>query len=219
MREAIDSKTVPHCLDDTCNGFVKPDIVFFGEQLPRDFFANRHLPSLADLVIVMGTSLSVHPFAALPQLCDEKTPRILINGERVGDFGTRADDVLLIQDCDSGVRELAHACGWAEELEALWKKTEREGKDRPVGESKKNRDEQLEAEIEQLTRDVEENLRLSQAQHAWLENHVDNKLARAGEDRLGSSKEGDSKTMASVAKTEQPDSSSGLGHVFPFANG
>lgn len=48
---------VPRC--PTCTGVVKPDIVFFGEELPRHFL--RYLVDfpLADLLIVMGTSLEV----------------------------------------------------------------------------------------------------------------------------------------------------------------
>ena len=47
-------------------GLVKPDIVFFGESLPERFFQymNRDF-SQADLLIVMGTSLTVQPFASL----------------------------------------------------------------------------------------------------------------------------------------------------------
>jgi NAD-dependent histone deacetylase SIR2 len=81
---------VPHCTVPQCNGLVKPDIVFFGEALPEAFFKNRHMfPAMADLVIVMGTSLSVHPFASLPQFASEGVPRVLINKEIVGDFGSQ----------------------------------------------------------------------------------------------------------------------------------
>jgi NAD-dependent SIR2 family protein deacetylase len=45
---------------------VKPDIVFFGESLPDRFWeaAESDIPA-ADLLIVMGTSLVVQPFASL----------------------------------------------------------------------------------------------------------------------------------------------------------
>lgn len=43
----------------TCAGIVKPDIVFFGESLPSDFFDGFSTIAHADLVIVMGTSLKV----------------------------------------------------------------------------------------------------------------------------------------------------------------
>ncbi|VDK21871.1 unnamed protein product, partial [Anisakis simplex] len=51
---------------DKCNGIVKPDIVFFGENLPKRFFkcAVSDFPK-CDLLIIMGTSLVVQPFAGL----------------------------------------------------------------------------------------------------------------------------------------------------------
>jgi NAD-dependent histone deacetylase SIR2 len=142
MRDAICNKWVPRCLDLSCNGLVKPEIVFFGEQLPAAFFENRSLPSQADLAIVMGTSLSVHPFASLPQFCEDGTPRLLINSEQVGEMGSRPDDVLMLEDCDTGVRKLAEACGWLEELEAVWAETERP-QESEAEKPKKSRDEIL----------------------------------------------------------------------------
>jgi NAD-dependent deacetylase sirtuin 2 len=45
---------------------VKPDIVFFGEQLPQRFYERMEADFPAcDLLLVMGTSLVVHPFASL----------------------------------------------------------------------------------------------------------------------------------------------------------
>ena len=54
------------CKCNVCGGLVKPDIVFFGESLPETFFSRveSDFPA-ADLLIVMGTSLVVHPFASL----------------------------------------------------------------------------------------------------------------------------------------------------------
>lgn len=48
---------VPKC--PTCTGVVKPDIVFFGEELPRHFLKYLTDFPLADLLIIMGTSLEV----------------------------------------------------------------------------------------------------------------------------------------------------------------
>jgi NAD-dependent deacetylase sirtuin 2 len=36
VKECVFAEKVPHC--DKCNGLVKPDIVFFGENLPQRFF-------------------------------------------------------------------------------------------------------------------------------------------------------------------------------------
>ncbi|KAF1828715.1 NAD-dependent deacetylase sirtuin-2 [Decorospora gaudefroyi] len=221
MHEAIREKHVPRCLDTACNGLVKPDIVFFGEQLPEAFLENTNVPSEADLVIVMGTSLSVHPFATLPQMCRDETPRLLINSEQVGDIGEWPDDVLLLGDCDNGVRKLARACGWLEELEHLWAQTARAEEPKEV--VKKSRDELLEDEVDKLTKEVEENLRLGKAQHEWLDNHVDHKIARKPEDdqsaatHLQPTSDPDSTIMAPAASSgaTKTDPGRGLAHVFP----
>ncbi|KAI9761666.1 MAG: hypothetical protein M4579_000900 [Chaenotheca gracillima] len=161
MKAAIDKKEVPHCLDKACDGLVKPEIVFFGEQLPQDFFLNRELPSVADLCIVMGTSLSVQPFASLPAFCGEGVPRLLINLERVGGLGSRSDDVLLLEDCDKGIRKLATALGWLDELEALWEETNpNKGKAEEQG-PPKDKNEKLEDEIEKLTGEVDQSLKIA----------------------------------------------------------
>ncbi|KAI1309681.1 DHS-like NAD/FAD-binding domain-containing protein [Xylaria venustula] len=120
MRKCVEAAYPPFCLHEGCNGLVKPDIVFFGEQLPNTFFANATVPQEADLVIVVGTSLMVHPFAGLPRLAGASVPRLLLNMELVGDFGTRADDVLCLGPCDDGIRKLADELGWRDELEKLW---------------------------------------------------------------------------------------------------
>eukprot|EP00966_Prymnesium_polylepis_P171630 3968264-Prymnesium_polylepis.1 len=59
------------------------DIVFFGEQLPERFFslASSDFPD-CDLLIVMGTSLKVQPFASLTSRVAPNVPRLLINREQ-----------------------------------------------------------------------------------------------------------------------------------------
>lgn len=127
---------VPRCRDARCGGLVKPSIVFFGEGLPRAFFDRRRedMPQ-ADLLVVIGSSLVVHPFAGLLHDVAPHVPRLLINRERVGEarrggggargfvFDGQAPgggrDVLYKGDADAGVRELARLCGWGDELEAL----------------------------------------------------------------------------------------------------
>ena len=88
-REWLDLKlkdrehTVPRC--DGCNGVVKPDIVFFGERLPNRFFsaALADLPK-CDLLIIMGTSLVVQPFASMVNQVPKDCPRLLINLTEAG---------------------------------------------------------------------------------------------------------------------------------------
>lgn len=50
--------TIPKC--PTCKGVIKPDIVFFGEELPQHFFMYLTDFPMADLLIIMGTSLEVN---------------------------------------------------------------------------------------------------------------------------------------------------------------
>lgn len=68
-----------------CGGVVKPDVVFFGESLPNRFFeVLMEDTEKAELVIIIGTSLQVQPFALLPLYVNQSVPRVLMNIERVG---------------------------------------------------------------------------------------------------------------------------------------
>ncbi len=59
-----DSDGVPAC--DLCGGFVRPDVVMYGEALPGEAFsAAEEAISEADVLIVGGTSLTVYPAAGL----------------------------------------------------------------------------------------------------------------------------------------------------------
>ncbi|PKS09521.1 hypothetical protein jhhlp_004138 [Lomentospora prolificans] len=121
MKTHVEEAKVPKCVVPECSGLVKPDIVFFGEALPVDFGRNSDAMLAADLVIVMGTSLTVYPFAALPDMCRPQAPRLLFNLERVGTLGGRPDDVLELGPCDMGVKKLAEQLGWLDELNELWR--------------------------------------------------------------------------------------------------
>jgi NAD-dependent histone deacetylase SIR2 len=159
---------VVKCGEEGCDGLVKPDIVFFGEGLPERFFQSLEVSStslgmritdnqdltICDLLIVIGTSLQVHPFASLPNYVQPHVPRLLINREPVGPFShlassrsTKTNGRSLVSmlgslttedkedesrdrfwegDADDGVRRMAKELGWGEELEEMIKEgTER----------------------------------------------------------------------------------------------
>ncbi|KAL9595439.1 MAG: hypothetical protein Q9179_004980 [Wetmoreana sp. 5 TL-2023] len=173
MKQAISRCEVPHCTQDGCNGLVKPDIVFFGEALPEDFHRNRLLPELADLAIIMGTSLTVQPFASLPGYCAEGVPRVLLNLDRVGALGSRADDVLILGDIDTGVRKLASAIGWLEELEELFNlhnpdQVHKEQSDH----IDKSQDEILDEELAKITKEIDQSLQISEQHSAALRGNL-----------------------------------------------
>eukprot|EP00879_Flechtneria_rotunda_P004889 GHRR01005163.1.p1 GENE.GHRR01005163.1~~GHRR01005163.1.p1 ORF type:complete len:451 (+),score=183.15 GHRR01005163.1:273-1625(+) len=84
VQQAVFDNEVAIC--NSCGGLVKPDVVFFGEPLPARFHRRRlaDLPQ-ADLLIVMGTSLVVQPFAGMIGAVPDSIPRLLINMSRVGE--------------------------------------------------------------------------------------------------------------------------------------
>ncbi|XP_068562651.1 NAD-dependent protein deacetylase sirtuin-2 [Cebidichthys violaceus] len=137
MRDQIFSEDIPRC--DKCSSLVKPDIVFFGESLPVRFFTSMKMDfPRCDLLLIMGTSLQVQPFAGLVGRVSKSCPRLLINMEKAGQadplfgllgFGGGMDfdsdkayrDVAHISTCDEGCLALAELLGWKEELEELVK--------------------------------------------------------------------------------------------------
>ena len=92
-------------------------------QLPLAFA--QAIPSLqeADLLIVMGTSLTVHPFASLANRVPPDCPRVLINLDKVGNFGSQIDDVVLLGECDRIAKQLCVELGWEKELIDEWEAT------------------------------------------------------------------------------------------------
>ncbi|ELP92667.1 NAD-dependent deacetylase sirtuin-2, putative [Entamoeba invadens IP1] len=93
-----------------CGGVIKPDIVFFGENLPKRFFDSFKYVKDCDLLICIGTSLVVEPFASLAEMPELGTPRVLINMEDVGDFNYK-DDLKLLGKCDDIIFDIVNEIG------------------------------------------------------------------------------------------------------------
>ena len=70
-----------------CRGYIKPDIVFFGEALPARVFQLLHADlDAAKLLLIMGTSLHVQPVASIPDKVSPSCRRVLLNRELVGNL-------------------------------------------------------------------------------------------------------------------------------------
>jgi len=141
--EDVENDLVPRCQlckdEKNKGGLLKPDVVFFGESLPPNFSDKRAEDFKdCDLLIVIGTSLTVYPFAALVNDVSPFTPRLLFNKEAVGPFAKSAQywikygeaipkqidknayrDVGCIGDIDTGVGLLAKMLGWEDALQKL----------------------------------------------------------------------------------------------------
>lgn len=140
-----DEVVIPRCVKCRA-GVVKPDITFFGENLPDRFVRclTQDVPR-CDLLLVMGTSLQVYPVAGLVDMVAPSVPRVLFNREpvhlarsflacdasdaeepaHVVDTGfwfklpQNYRDVFVAGDCDDGIRGFADALGWGDDLSVM----------------------------------------------------------------------------------------------------
>lgn len=92
---------IPYC---SCKGVIKPNITFYGESLPEEFFNFISNPPKIDLVIVIGTSLEVAPANQIPLIYSGKTPLIIINRDKTA--YDRYFDYCYLMDCDDFSRQL-----------------------------------------------------------------------------------------------------------------
>lgn len=133
----FDDDVIPTC--EKCNSVVKPDIVFFGESLPEKFFGNVSSDlKKCDLLIVMGTSLTVQPFASLVDRVSDFCPRLLVNLEVCGTSGSdyvmtlmglksgfdfdsdeAYRDVAMVGKTDDSCNKLVDLLGWKDEFDKL----------------------------------------------------------------------------------------------------
>lgn len=117
IRADIFAQRVPKCpkCHSTGNGpedalgVLKPNIVFFGEQLGDEFHVSLEADKEnVDLLIVIGSSLKVRPVALIPRSIPSNVPQILINKEPLDHMGF---DIELLGDCDHIIQELCLRLG------------------------------------------------------------------------------------------------------------
>ncbi|KAI0898939.1 SIR2-domain-containing protein [Annulohypoxylon nitens] len=92
-------------------GVMKPDIIFFGEELPDEFSQRliKHDRDLVDLVVVIGTSLKVAPVSEVVPYLPPHIPQIYISRTPVSHINF---DIDLLGDCDVVIAELCRRAGW-----------------------------------------------------------------------------------------------------------
>ncbi|XP_039988551.1 NAD-dependent protein deacetylase sirtuin-3 isoform X2 [Xiphias gladius] len=124
-KHAIMNDNIPICT--FCAATVKPDVVFFGEDLPQKYFLHTKDFPKADLLIIMGTSLQIEPFASLVNTVRSTVPRLLLNRHAVGSFEKvplRRGDHMELGDLEDTVRRFAELLGWNNEIKELMRSQE-----------------------------------------------------------------------------------------------
>ena len=92
-KEEISLKNLPRC---TCNGILKPDIVFFGEPIPTKALNEAlELANKSDLILVIGTSCAVYPAAELPIIVKRNGGKIIEINREESELSYLADYKLL----------------------------------------------------------------------------------------------------------------------------
>ncbi len=90
QREATEA---PAC--EQCGGILKPEVVFFGEALPEHTLKKAtELAGIADLFIVIGSSLVVYPAAYLPMYAKEGGAKLVIVNRDETPYDSLADVVI-----------------------------------------------------------------------------------------------------------------------------
>ena len=132
-----DGKFKPHSYYEDevdCKGFIKPNIVFFGEPLPEHYFKGMSVvrnddkkpQDGFDLMIICGTALAVKPFSKIADAGPKETPKVLFNMENTEVNGYDFDDpaehpqrMLVKGKCDETIWQLCRDLGWDRELQQL----------------------------------------------------------------------------------------------------
>jgi NAD-dependent SIR2 family protein deacetylase len=112
----------------SCGGYIKPDITFFGEQLPSAYYVGLKKVAQADLMFVMGTSLVVAPVSGVVYEIDKSSPIVLLNRENSLENKLSRDQQVMFLggDLDANVSKLIADLGWDSDLLKVREKARRE---------------------------------------------------------------------------------------------
>ena len=99
------------CLCPHCGGYLRPDVVLFGEQLPRKVWEEAaQAAKRAELMIVLGSSLQVGPANQLPYYTlDAGGKFIIINNDATPLDGVA--DVVINADIVQSLQEIKQLLG------------------------------------------------------------------------------------------------------------
>lgn len=94
----LDKGDEPEC--ESCNGMLKPDVIFFGESLPAAvLYEATKRSKTCDLFIVIGSSLAVYPAAYMPAYAKEGGAKLVIINASTTSYDMQAD---ILVNADAG---------------------------------------------------------------------------------------------------------------------
>ncbi|BDC36610.1 MAG: NAD-dependent deacylase [Candidatus Methanoliparum thermophilum] len=93
LAETIEQQKIPpKC---PCGGIIKPDVVFFGEMLPKKALSRSiEYVSRCDMLLAIGSSLVVYPVSSLPRLAKEHGAKLVIINIEKTPYDNVADVVI-----------------------------------------------------------------------------------------------------------------------------
>jgi NAD-dependent deacetylase len=106
IEEFLAEGQVPRC---ACGGVMKPNVILFGEQLPLNILTAARQDTMAcDLMLVIGSSLTVEPVSDLPLMALGHGAKLIIVNYQPTHLDERAD-VLIHADLADVVPRIADA--------------------------------------------------------------------------------------------------------------
>ena len=93
IKEMRRGKEIPMC---DCGGWIKPDVVLFGELMPLNVFrAAEELAASCDVLLAVGSSLQVQPAASLPFTTKKRGGKFAIINREQGLLDWMADHLIV----------------------------------------------------------------------------------------------------------------------------
>jgi len=100
------SGDLPTCTQ--CGKIIKPDVILFGEMLPMHVWESaQHYCQVADVMLVVGSSLEVSPANSLPEISVNNGAKLIINNLSPTFLDARAD-ILLPIDVIEAMSRIVH---------------------------------------------------------------------------------------------------------------
>jgi NAD-dependent deacetylase len=105
----------PRC--DYCCGILKPDFVFFGEQIPESAYTRSVYESQAsDVFFVIGTTGEVMPAAMTPHIAKRNGAKIIEINPNPSNFTNIITDIFIREKACAGMEGIMEALGLSKSL-------------------------------------------------------------------------------------------------------